>query len=276
MKAAVLQMNSGPNRQANLKQAGRLLARAAKAGARLAVLPEHFSFMQTEGLLPKHPEALQGPLMGFLAQAAREHCMWLVGGSFSQKVPGQRRVYNICPVLDPQGRLRAAYRKVHLFDLALPGQRPYKESVHTLPGRRLVVLDTPLGRLGLSICYDLRFPELYRRLRLKGAELLAAPSAFTRQTGRDHWELLVRTRAMENQCFLLAAAQYGRHGKDRQSYGHAMIVDPWGEIMAQCPAGPGLALAEISPKRLKQVRSRLDTLPHSRLLPSSWAPKERP
>ena len=239
MLVAGLQMHSTDDRQANLDQARELLELAAVQDAGLAVLPEHFSCMQAEGTPFVRAEPLRGPLVQWLGRRARELGMWIVGGSFAQKIAGRRRVFNTCPVLDPRGRLAAWYQKIHLFDLATPGEDELRESALTRPGRRLAVVDTPAGRRGLSICYDLRFPELYRRLRLKGAQLLTAPSAFTKATGRDHWEILVRARALENQCFMLAAAQHGEHSPGRESYGRAMIVDPWGRILAQCDPGTG-------------------------------------
>lgn len=273
MKVAAIQMNSKADRAANLAQAAELLARARKMGARLAVLPEHFSFMQAEGRRPPAPEPLRGPLVRWLGEQARTLGMWIIGGSFSQQVRGRRRVYNTCPVLDDQGRLRAWYQKVHLFDLALPGRPALMESAHVLPGRRIVTVDTPAGRVGLSICYDLRFPEFYRRLRLRGAEVLVAPSAFTAATGKAHWDLLVRTRAVENACYLVAAAQWGNHGGRRKSFGRAMIVDPWGEVLAVCEDGVGVAVAEVSRRRLERLRGLLDSTGHARLLPRSWYAK---
>lgn len=269
MIAAVLQMNSGPHPQANLEQAAGLLAQAASQGARLAVLPEHFGLLLPEGQPPPSPEPLTGPLAAFLAGQARQHKLWVLGGSFAQQGAGGR-LYNTSLLVDDQGRVRAHYQKIHLFDLGLPGQEALTESRHYSPGRRLVVADTPLGRLGLSICFDLRFPELYRRLRLMGAEVLAAPSAFTAATGRDHWELLVRARALENQCYMLAAAQWGQHAPGRASHGQAMIVDPWGRVLAQCPEGVGLACAEVRTQRVGRVRTLMDTASLARLLPSAW------
>ena len=271
MNAAVIQMNSTGDRRANLEQARGLLFRAASQGAELAVLPEHFAFLQAEGRPFERPEALRGALLQWLAGQARQLKMWILGGSFATRRPGKRRVFNTSPLLDDQGRLVAWYHKIHLFDLTEPGRPALVESATTCPGRRLVVADTPLGRLGLSICYDLRFPELYRRLRLMGAQVLAAPSAFTKATGQYHWELLVRTRAVENQCYLLAAAQVGRHAPGREGYGQAMIVDPWGEILAQCGTEePEVVLARVEPRRVEQVRARLDSTAHARLLPRGW------
>lgn len=274
MIAAVIQMNSGPSRPDNLAQAGELLRAARAAGAGLAVLPEHFGCLRPEGTPWEAPEPLQGPTVAWLAGLARELGLWVLGGSFAQAPPradgAAGRVFNTSPLIDPQGRLRAHYQKIHLFDLALPGQRALRESATAKPGRRLALGDTPLGRMGLSICYDLRFPELYRRLRLRGATVLAAPSAFTKVTGQAHWEVLVRARAVENQCFMLAAAQWGPHGGGRESFGRAMIVDPWGEILAECPPGPGLACAEVEPQAVARVRRLLDSTAHARLLPAAW------
>jgi len=245
------------------------LAQAAGQGAGLAVLPEHFGLLLPEGQPPPAPETLSGSTAAFLAAQARRHGMWILGGSLAQQ-DARGRLFNTSLLVDSQGRRRAHYQKIHLFDLGLPGQPALTESRYYSPGRRLVVAETPLGRLGLSICFDLRFPELYRRLRLKGAEVFAAPSAFTAATGRDHWELLVRTRALENQCYLLAAAQWGEHAPGRASHGQAMIVDPWGTVLAQCPPGIGLAFAEIRPQRISRVRGIMDTAKLARLVPASW------
>lgn len=266
MKAAVIQMNSNQDRRANLDMAAELLRQAADAGAGLAVLPEHFAYMQAEGIAPAEPETLEGPTVAFLAEIAKELDLWLVGGSFSEKSKIKNKVYNTCPVLDPHGRLAAAYRKIHLFDLDLPERPSLMESRYVESGNSLGLVQTPLGTLGLSICYDLRFPELYRELRLGGAKILTAPSAFTRVTGQAHWELLVRARAVENGCFMLAAAQWGYHGGNRESFGQAMIIDPWGSILARCPAGTGIAIAEVSGTAVREVRNRLDSTMHARLL----------
>ncbi len=276
MLAAVIQMRSTTDRTANLAQAGDLLRQAARKGAGLAMLPEHFSFMQPEGKPPLNSETLQGPLVQWLSAMARELGIWIVGGSFTHQPKGSKQIYNTCPVIDAKGRLTAWYSKIHLFDLAFAGSRALLESAYTKPGRRVVVTDTPLGMMGLSICYDLRFPELYRRLRLQGAQILAAPSAFTKLTGQAHWEILIRSRAVENCCFVLAAAQEGAHTPRRESYGRAMIADPWGRILDECPPGPGLALAQISAQDLTRHRRRLDSTSHAKLLPASWRAKESP
>ena len=270
MQVAVIQTNSTEQRRDNLEQASRLLAQAKAQGAKFAVLPEHFSFLSAMEKMPSVAEPLRGPTVAFLAEQARKLGLWIIGGSFSRKSDDPTRSYNTCPVLNPRGELVAHYDKIHMFDLAMPGQATWEESRYVKPGRRLVTVELPLGTVGLSICYDLRFPELYRRLRLKGASILAAPAAFTHATGKDHWELLVRTRALENACYILAAAQVGGHGGGRRSWGQAMIVGPWGEVLAQCGDGPGVALAEVNPKGVAKSRRKLDSTGHARLLPGAW------
>lgn len=274
MFAAVIQMRSTKDRTANLAQAEELLRKSAEKGAKLAMLPENFAFMQPEGLAPQEPEPLRGPLVKWLCSLARELDLWIVGGSFAHQPKGQKLIYNTCPLINSKGELTAWYSKIHLFDLAIPGSSKLTESAHVKPGRRIVVAQTPLGAMGLSICFDLRFPELYRRLRLKGAEILAAPSAFTKLTGQAHWEILIRTRAVENCCFVMAAAQEGAHTPKRESFGRAMIVDPWGKILAECPPGPGLAIADISAREIARHRRRLDTIKLAKLFPAAWRSEE--
>lgn len=270
MLVAVIQTNSTAQREHNLEQASGLLAQAKAQGAKLAVLPEHFSFLAAMEKMPSAAEPLRGPTVAFLADRAKKLGLWIIGGSFSRKSDDPARSYNTCPVLNPQGELVAHYDKIHMFDLAIPGQATWDESRYVKPGRRLVTTELPVGTVGLSICYDLRFPELYRRLRLKGAQVLTSPAAFTYATGEDHWELLVRARALENACYVLAAAQVGEHGGNRRSWGQAMIVGPWGEVLAQCGDGPGVALAEVNPKGVAKSRRKLDSTGHARLLPGAW------
>jgi len=270
MLTAVIQMNSTNQRQANLEQAAGLLAQARGQGAKMAVLPEHFAYLAAMEEMPAAAEPLLGPTVQFLASQAKQHGLWIIGGSFARKSPDSTRVYNTCPVLDPQGSLRAHYDKVHLFDLAIPGQATWDESAYVKSGRRVVTVETPAGMVGLSICYDLRFPELYRRLRLRGAGILAAPSAFTHATGKVHWEILTRARAIENACYVLAAAQVGDHGGRRRSWGQAMIVGPWGEVLASCGDGPGVALARVEQRGLARARRKLDSTVHARMLPRAW------
>ncbi|MCB2226279.1 MAG: carbon-nitrogen hydrolase family protein [Desulfarculaceae bacterium] len=263
-------MTSTERRQANLEQAAALLASAKAQGAKMAVLPEHFSFLAAMEKMPAVAEPLKGPTVKFLSQQAQELGLWIIGGSFARKSSDPARAYNTCPVLGPSGELVAFYDKVHMFDLALPGQAAWEESRFVKNGRRLVTVETPAGLVGLSICYDLRFPELYRRLRLRGAAILSAPAAFTYATGKVHWEILARARAVENSCYVLAAAQVGEHGGRRRSWGQAMIVDPWGGILAQCGPEPGVALAKVDARGVERARRKLDSTSHSRMLPRAW------
>ena len=261
MKAAVVQLISAPEVAPNLATAGRLLAEAAAGGAQLAVLPEYFPFIgatDAARLQARESEG-HGPIQDFLAEAARRHGLWLVGGSIPLHADDPARLRNACLVFDADGERRARYDKIHLFGFR-KGDEVYDEAATIERGSRPVALDTPWGRLGLGICYDLRFPELFRGL---GAmDMLALPAAFTETTGRAHWELLLRARAVENQCYVLAAAQGGRHPTGRMTHGNSMIVDPWGEVLARIDKGEGVAIAEIDPARIAEVRAQLPALQH--------------
>ncbi len=266
MKIAALQMVSGPDVAANLDAAGRLLAEAAAAGAALAVLPEYFCLIgrrDTDKLdIAETPG--DGPIQRFLAAAARRHGLWIVGGTLPVKSPDPGRVFNRCTVWAPDGTLAAMYDKVHLFAFE-QGEERYDEGRVLRAGDAPVALQAGALRLGLSVCYDLRFPELYRALMNPPCDLLAVPSAFTVPTGRAHWELLLRARAVENQCNVVAAAQGGTHATGRRTWGHSMIVDPWGEVLAVQAEGEGVVLAELDPARLADLRARLPALRHRRL-----------
>ncbi|MDH5490336.1 MAG: carbon-nitrogen hydrolase family protein [Myxococcales bacterium] len=267
MRAAVLQMTSTPDLDANLLSLERLVREAASRGAELVVVPESFAFIGSEeakiGLAETLPEG--GPILAWCrALAIRERVHLLLGG-FWESSPDPSRVYNTCVHLAPGGEVAAAYRKIHLFDVDLPDGTRLRESETVLAGDAPVVTTTPFGPLGLSVCYDLRFPELYRRLVELGAEALIVPSAFTLTTGKEHWHVLLRARAIESQAYVLAAAQTGRHFGRRVSYGHALIVDPWGTVISQCSEGEGLALAELDPARVASVRRQLPSLTHRRL-----------
>jgi predicted amidohydrolase len=265
MIAACVQLQSTEDVDANLARAAELIARAAAAGAELVALPENFAYMREEGA-GRNPVAqdLEGPLVSFLRDQAKRQGVVLAGGTFPEAIPGDTRVYNTAVLVGPDGELVATYRKIHLFDVELP-DATLRESAGVAPGDTLVVADTPVGRLGLSVCYDVRFPELYRALVSDGAEVLLVPSAFTVPTGSDHWEVLLRARAIENQCFVLAPGQYGVHNAKRRSYGRSLIIDPWGLVLATAADGEGLALAELDFERLRQVRARLPALTHRRL-----------
>ncbi|HEX6738323.1 MAG TPA: carbon-nitrogen hydrolase family protein [Vicinamibacteria bacterium] len=268
--AAVVQMTSSADVERNLAAAERLIDQAARRGAALVALPENFAYLRSEG--EPVPEAQDlgdegaSPWVQRLAAQARRLQITLLLGSLPEKVPGEARVYNTSVLLGPDGRRLARYRKIHLFDIDVPGLEHLKESRAVLPGSEVVVAETPGGPLGLSICYDLRFPELYRRLTRQGARVLAVPSAFTDRTGKDHWEVLLRARAVENLAYVLAPAQVGSHGRGRASHGHAMIVDPWGAILAQVADGEGVAVADLDFDRQDRLRRELPALAHARLL----------
>ncbi len=268
--AAVVQMTSTTDVERNLAVAERLVTQAAERGARLVGLPENFAFLRSEGQVVPDAQALDGPWVQRMAGLARRLGVTLLLGSLPEQVPGDTRVRNTSVLLGPDGATIAAYRKIHLFDIDLPGMEHLKESRSVLPGDEIVVADTPAGRLGLTICYDLRFPELYRALSSRGARVLCVPSAFTERTGKAHWEVLLRARAIENLAYLIAPAQVGHHGGGRSSHGQALIVDPWGLVVAQVPDGEGIALAELDFARLERLRRELPALGHARLpLPDS-------
>jgi len=267
MRVAALQMTSGPEVEANLAQAGALLEEAAAGGARLAVLPENFSFL---GLRDADKRAVAetdgaGPVQEFLAASARRLKLWIVGGTIPLKSGADGRVAAASLVYDADGARAARYDKIHLFDVDIPGRaETYRESANVAPGTRAVVLDTPAGRLGLSVCYDVRFPELYRHLSAAGAQLLSVPSAFTAPTGRAHWETLLRARAIENLCYVIAPAQSGIHPSGRETYGDSMIVDYWGRVLKRMPRGRGCAVAEVDLARQSAVRESFPSLRHRR------------
>jgi nitrilase len=267
--AAAIQLSSVADRDANLAVAERLLRQAAAAGVALAILPENFAFM---GAKERDKLAIadsdgQGPIQHFLAAMALELKLWIVAGTVPLAVPGDAdRVYAACLVYDAQGRRAARYDKIHLFDVEVPGGERYRESATIARGAiEPVVVQTPIGKLGLSVCYDLRFPELYRALAAQGAEVLCVPAAFTARTGPPHWEPLLRARAIENQCFVIAPGQHGSHAGGRTTHGHSLIVDPWGEILAQQADGDGVIAAALAQEGLQQVRASFPALTHRRM-----------
>ncbi len=263
---AAIQMVSGPDVAENLAAAAELLARAADQGARLAVLPENFALMgrhEEEKVAAREVED-EGPIQSFLAEQAARHRLWLVGGTIPlQTTSDARRVRAACLLFDDRGQRVARYDKVHLFDVQVVGSKErYAESATIEPGDRYVFAETPLGRLGLAVCYDLRFPEQFRALMERGMEILALPAAFTAATGLAHWETLLRTRAIENQCYVIASAQSGRHANGRETYGDSLIIDPWGTILDRLPHGSGVVLAEFDRERLENVRRQFPVLEH--------------
>ena len=268
VRMAAIQMVSGPEVTANLDQAAGLLGQAAERGARLAALPEFFPIMglrDTDKIAVREAPGA-GPIQEFLSAQAKRHRMWIVGGSVPLTASAADKVLNACLVYDDSGRLAARYDKIHLFGFD-NGRERYVESNTIQPGNQVVVADTPLGRLGLSVCYDLRFPELYRQMG--PVDVIFVPSAFTATTGQAHWETLLRARAVENLAYVLAPAQGGRHPSGRQTHGDTMIVDPWGEIVTRLATGPGLVVADIDPARIAGVRASLPALEHRTLGPIS-------
>jgi len=266
-RVAAVQMTSGPAVPANLDEAGRRIHAAADAGARLIVLPENFALMpltDADRLAVAEPDG-RGPIQDFLAAQARTHRVWLVGGTIPLATQASDKVRAACLVFNDRGERAARYDKIHLFDVRLANGEEYRESRNFEPGAASVVVDTPAGKLGLSVCYDLRFPELFRQLLDEGAELFAVPSAFTAHTGAAHWEVLLRARAIENLAYVVAAAQVGRHANGRETYGDSMIVSPWGEIMARQAHGTGHVVADCDPARLRGARASLPSIRHRRL-----------
>ncbi|GIF00409.1 carbon-nitrogen hydrolase family protein [Paractinoplanes rishiriensis] len=265
MRVAVCQLNSRDQRDHNLAVARGLLERAAAAGAEFAVLPEYVDYLGPGEGAPK-PEGTDGEFAGFFAAAARELGIWVHAGSFHEVGPDERRTYNTSLVFAPDGTLAASYRKIHLYDVEIAGRVSYQESRSVAPGAETVVTEVAGVRTGLSVCYDLRFPELYRRLAVEGdARILVVPAAFMLHTGRDHWEVLLRARAIENQCYVVAAGQIGDHEPGRTCFGRSMIVDPWGTVLAQAPDAVGVATADVDLARLETVRSELPSLANRRL-----------
>ena len=260
---AVGQMTSTADVEANLRTCAQLAQQAKERGAALLSLPENFAFMgAADGESRRVMEPLDGPLFSRCRAIAKDHGLWMCFGGFQEKADDEHN-HNAHVVVDDQGVIRSVYRKLHLFDVQL-GTSTYKESACVAPGTDIVVADSPLGKLGLSICYDLRFPELYLALAKRGAQVLLVPAAFTLTTGKEHWEALLRARAIETQCYVAAAAQCGRHNDKRDTFGHAMIVDPWGTVVAQCHDGTGIAVAEVDLAFLESVRTRIPVWQHRR------------
>ncbi|HET6440654.1 MAG TPA: carbon-nitrogen hydrolase family protein [Anaeromyxobacter sp.] len=260
-----VQMTSTEDRARNRQAALRLVGEAADLGARLIGLPENFAFMGSQEARLAGAETLEGPTLSAVRELARSRRVFVVAGSISERIDDPHRTANTSALVGDDGSIVAVYRKIHLFDVAIPDGARYAESEGIRAGDEVVVAPTALGRIGMSICYDLRFPELYRRLSQLGAELLAIPSAFTLFTGKDHWEVLVRARAIENLAYVLAPAQVGKHGPRRETYGNAMVVDPWGVVLARCPDGEGVCVAPVRRERLERVRRELPALKHRRL-----------
>jgi deaminated glutathione amidase len=277
LQAAVIQLNSSDNVQANLDVAGALLERAARSGASLAVLPENFAFMGADetakfDIAEELDEQLQsGPIQRWLSHTCRRLKLWVVAGTIPTKTSFAQKVGPTCLVVNGLGEYVAHYNKMHLFDVdakannASTTQETYRESATVQAGERVVVVDTPIGKVGLSICYDVRFPELFRSMQALGAQVFCVPAAFTVPTGEAHWQVLLRARAIENLCYLLAPAQVGVHASGRQTYGHSLIVNPWGEVLSEVTSQHAdVACAPIDLQNQQILRERFPALQHRR------------
>jgi predicted amidohydrolase len=270
VRVAAIQMNSGDDVHANLDLADKLLGEAAADGSELAVLPENFALMPERGRdkakIAEKPG--EGPIQAFLSEASRRHGVWIIAGSMPLVSPDidVERVYGACPVYDSDGKARAIYNKIHLFDVDLVDeQESYRESRSMYPGEDVVTVDTPCGRVGLTICYDLRFPELFRQLVDEGATVFTVPAAFTATTGEAHWHTLLRSRAIENLAYVIAPGQYGEHPDRRSTYGHSLIIDPWGRVLAEAADGNGFIAADVDPLLPEKLRSEFPALLNRRL-----------
>lgn len=263
-RIAAIQMASGPNVKANLEEATRLVELAASTGARIIALPEYFAIMgmkETDKVAVKERPG-EGPIQQWLSETAAKHRIWLVGGSVPMESANPAKVRNSCLIYDKEGKQVARYDKIHLFNLAL-GTEQFSEERTIEPGDKVVVVDSPYGRIGVSICYDLRFPELYRAMG--DVDIIVVPSAFTATTGKAHWETLVRARAVENLAYVLAPAQGGYHVNGRETHGDSMIVDPWGVVLDRLPRGSGVVVAGVNPTYQQTVRKSLPALSHRTL-----------
>jgi predicted amidohydrolase len=270
MRVAAIQMNSGDDVAANLELTDKLLGEAAADASKLAVLPENFALMPERGRdkakIAEEPG--DGPIQAFLSEASRRYGIWIIAGSMPLVSPeiDAERVYGACPVYDADGKPRAIYNKIHLFDVDLVDeQESYRESRSMYPGEDVVTVDTVCGRVGLTICYDLRFPELFRQLVDAGATVFTVPAAFTAATGEAHWHTLLRSRAIENLAYVIAPGQYGEHPDRRSTYGHSLIIDPWGRILAEAADGNGFIAADIDPLLPEKLRSEFPALANRRL-----------
>lgn len=265
---AAIQMASGPKVDANLIEAARLIGLAASQGAKLVALPENFFLMgmkETDKVAIKEEDG-EGPIQNFLKEQASKHGIWLVGGTVPIKADADNKIRAACLVYNDQGERVARYDKIHLFDVSLTeNNETYSESETIESGSDIVIVDTPFCKLGLAICYDLRFPELFRYMAREGAEVIILPSAFTDITGRAHWETLVRARAIENLAYMIAPCQGGFHANGRQTYGDSMIVDPWGRVLDRLPKGSGVVVAEVDCNQVRSTRTTFPALEHRKV-----------
>jgi predicted amidohydrolase len=268
LRVAAVQMSSQDDITANLARAAELIARAADGGAELVLLPENFAYLGPEEGKRAVAESLgdgaPGPILTAVAEAARRAGVHVIAGGMPERATDPARPYNACVAVSPDGKTMGTYRKVHLFDVDVGDGQRYCESASTTAGDAPVVVTIAGFSVGLSVCYDLRFPELYRRLVHAGADVMVVPAAFTLATGKDHWHVLLRARAIESQAYVVAAAQWGTHPRGRRTYGKSLIADPWGDVIAQCPEGEGIALADVDRAYIERVRTNLPALLHRR------------
>jgi nitrilase len=270
MRVAAVQMNSSDDPVSNLELAAGLIEAARREDARLVVLPENFSVMPAREKDRRSfvEPGVDGPVQAFLGEQARRHGIWIVGGTAPVRADDGVRIKAACLVFDEDGERVARYNKIHLFDVQVNDTESYRESDAFEAGAasedNLVCVDTPAGRVGLTVCYDLRFPELYRQLVDRGAQIITVPSAFTATTGQAHWGTLLRARAIENQCYIVAPAQWGTHASGRKTFGHSMIIDPWGRVLGQRDSDNGVVVADIDLEQLKDIRTRFPSLTHRR------------
>jgi len=271
---AVIQLCSAEDLRTNLDIAKDLVHQAADDGAQCVTLPENFAWLALSSQTVHPAMTLDGPVVAEMCSVAKERGLHMLLGSISEAGPDPERTYNTSVWINPQGEVVTTYRKIHLFDIDIPGSESHQESARIAPGDRAVCVKTELANFGLSICYDLRFPELYRELVNQGAEVICVPAAFTLTTGKDHWHPLLRARAIESQAYVVAPGQWGHHGGKRRSYGHSMIIDPWGTVIAEVPDGVGYAVARINLKRVEKTRLHLPALDHQR--PDIWKKEGTP
>lgn len=276
-KVAAIQMTSTSCAEENLNKAKNLLAEAAEKGATLAVLPEMFVLQSPEATDKIHlAESLgQGLIQSFLSEQAKKHHLWIVGGTIPIQSLDPLKPYATSLVFNEQGEQLAHYHKMHLFDVTVSAKEQYHESTTTKPGHELCLIDTPIGKMGLSVCYDVRFPEMFRCLFNQGAELFAIPCAFSPTTGKAHFEILMRARAIENFSYVIAACQTGTHDNGRSTYGHSMIVSPWGEVLACLPHDEGVIVADIDLSLLNQIRTNMPIKAHQKMVLNQWLPTLR-
>jgi predicted amidohydrolase len=269
LRAGAVQLNSNENKDRNLEVAGALVRAAAKAGAELVVLPEKFNLLGDVEQMKVGAESLEGDTMRWVSSLARELGVWIVAGSIVERLEGEEKLRNTSALVNPDGEIESVYRKIHMFDVEVAGVT-YRESETEAPGEEIVVARAADLPLGMAICYDLRFPELFRILAVRGARAVALPSAFTLHTGKDHWEVLIRARAIENQVFMVAAGQIGKHPPGHESYGRSMIVDPWGLTLAIAPDEESFIVAELDLSHQDRIREKLPSLANRRPAAYRW------